>query len=699
MSTTEGQGTTITVGSALAASLARSGVKIAFTVPSESILGIIDGLAAHGVRVVATRHEGAASFMAEAVAQLTSRPTVCLAGRAPGAANLAIGLQAAQADSAPVVAIVGQVRRDVRGRDAFQEMDIVSTFTPFVKWAVEARDAAEVIPLAERALATAMRGRPGPVLLSIPEDLFDEVITATSGTAPAAAANHPDQHAEPDPALVRKVLHLLTDARRPVILAGAGILRARSTDALVRLAEQLEIPVVTSWRRPDAFPNENPLYLGMTGAGAPSSVLRRLREADAMLVLGCRLSESTTFGYRIPEPHTRWAQVDVEPRSGGADSRPELVMASDAAGFLRVARRVLSRAALEASSLEARRAANAADRAAYEAASVVDGQPWDGPGVHPGRVVDTLRRVLPPEAIVTTDAGDFGTWLARGFRFHRPGTFIGPTSGSMGFGLPAAIAASLVRPGRLGVAVAGDGGFAMAMAELETAVRERAHVVALVFDNGRYGTIWRHQEQRGGEGGLATTLGPIDFAAVANAAGALGLTVSTDSEFEPALRQAMEAGRPAVLHLALDPSWTTPEAAAGEVLPERLRQAEVAPAITSDQTVEETAHAEAEATPDPLVIEETAQVGVESTADEPSSESEAAPEPEAQPEAEPTAEPEAQPEAEPTAEPEPEPEAEPTDEPAGEPEPEAQLEPRAEAEPEPEPAAEPAAEPEGPASS
>jgi acetolactate synthase-1/2/3 large subunit len=612
MSTTEGQSATLTVGSALAASLARSGVKIAFTVPSESILGIIDGLAAHGVRVVATRHEGAASFMAEAVAQLTGRPTLCLAGRAPGAANLAIGLQAAQADSAPVVAIVGQVRREARGRDAFQEMDIVSTFTPLVKWAAEAREAAEVVPLVERALVTAMKGRPGPVLVSIPEDLLDEVVAATGETGQGAAGNHPDQHAEPDPTLVRKVLHLLADARRPLILAGAGILRARSSDALVRFAEQLEIPVVTSWRRPDAFPNENPLYLGMAGPGAPASVLRRLQEADALLVLGCRLSEATTFGYRIPAPHTRWAQVDVEPRIGGARSRPEVVMASDAAGFLRVARRVLSRAALEASSLGIRRMANVADRAAYEAASVVDAQPWEGPGVHPGRVVETLRRVLPPEAILTTDAGDFGTWVARGFRFHRPGTFIGPTSGSMGFGLPAAIAASLARPGRLGVALAGDGGFAMTMAELETAVRERAHVVALVFDNGRYGTIWRHQEQRGEEAGLATNLGPIDFAAIANAAGALGLTVSTDSEFEAALRQAIEAGRPAVLHLALDPSWTTPEAAAGEVLPEPMEQANAAPSATSEEAVEEALIEEAvEEAVEEALIEEAVEEAVE----------------------------------------------------------------------------------------
>jgi TPP-dependent trihydroxycyclohexane-1,2-dione (THcHDO) dehydratase len=179
--------------------------------------------------------------------------------------------------------------------------------------------------------------------------------------------------------------------------------------------------------------------------------------------------------------------------------------------------------------------------------------------VHPGRVVSTLARVLPPEAILATDAGDFGTWAARGYRFRRPGTFLGSSAGPMGYGLPAAIGASLARPGRSAVALAGDGGFAMTMAELETAVRERAHVIAIVFDNGRYGTIWRHQEQRGAAAGLGTKLGPVDFAAAAEAFGALGLSVGSDEEFEPALRQALEAGRPALLHLALDPRWTTPD--------------------------------------------------------------------------------------------------------------------------------------------
>ena len=557
MSLTVNQGATTTVGAALAEGVARAGVKIAFTVPGESVLGLLEGLAANRIRVVAARHEGAAAFMAAAVGQLTGRPALCIGTRGPGACNLAIGLHAARVDSAPLIAIVGGVSRDVAGREAFQELDAVAALGPIVKWSAELKDPADAVALFERAAAMATAGRPGPVLVAVPADLMDmEIAAAGDGRA---GAGHVDHQGEPDPTLVRKVLHMLTDAHRPLILAGAGVLRARSTDALVRFAQSIRVPVVSSWRRGDLFPNDNSLYLGMTGPGAPSSLQGRLEEADALLVLGSRLGEMTTFGYRIPGPATRWAQVDVDPRGAASPHRPDVVLAADVAAFLRVAQRLLAHAVLEAASLDERTAANARDREAYEAASVVDAEPWDGPGVHPGRVVSTLTRVLPPEAILTTDAGDFGTWAARGYRFRRPGTFLGSAAGPMGYGFPAAIGASLARPGRTAVALTGDGGFAMTMAELETAVRERAHVIALVMDNGRYGTIWRHQEERGTAAGLATRLGPVDFAAIAEACGVLGLSVGSDEEFEPALRQALEAGRPALLHVTLDPRWTTPD--------------------------------------------------------------------------------------------------------------------------------------------
>jgi acetolactate synthase-1/2/3 large subunit len=572
---------TTTVGDTIAEGLAKAGVKMAFTVPGEGILGLLAGLAANHVRVVTVRHEASAALMATAVGQLTGRAAACIATTGPGAMNLAAGLQAARADSAPVIAIVGQVSRAFKGREAFQELDVVKVFEPLVKWAAEVKTLEEIPSALERAVAAATRGRPGPVLLAIPVDILGLAVPVGGSEVVAATAIHPDYHADPDPAAVRKVLHLLADARRPLILAGAGVLRARSTDALVRFATTMRVPVVTGWRRGDAFPNDSELYLGTTGPGASANVLTRIQEADALLVLGCRLGEMTTFGYRIPAVGTRWAQVDAEPRGVGFGHRAEVVMAADVASFLRTSQRVLAHAAFDAASLDERTAANALDRAAYQVAAVVDTQPWSGPGVHPGRVVATLARILPQEAILTTDSGDFGEWAARGYRFNRPGTFLGSSAGPLGYGLPAAVAAALARPGRFAVALTGDGGFATTMAEMETAVRERAHVLAVVFDNGRAGRSFR---QAGPSSGASAGIGAMDFAAVAEACGALGISVRTDGEFEPALRRAMAAGRPALLHLTLDPRWTTPDGG----MPDPAESVEIAveAAVEADEALE-----------------------------------------------------------------------------------------------------------------
>jgi acetolactate synthase-1/2/3 large subunit len=316
---------------------------------------------------------------------------------------------------------------------------------------------------------------------------------------------------------------------------------------------------MAAWRRPDVLSNDHPLYLGMTGLGAPATVRERLASADAILVLGCRLNEIASFGYTLPAPTQRWAHVDLEPRvaTGHDLSQPDLAIRCDARAFVRAALVRLRSAVLDAAAVDLRRMANEQDRAAWEAASVVDSTPWDGPGVHPGRVIATLRNVLPDDAVVTTDAGNFAGWAARGFRFRRPGTFLGPTSGAMGYGLPAAIGAALVHRDRPAVVLAGDGGFAMTMAELETAVREGLRVIALVFDNERYGTIRMHQD-RDGRSPIATDLGPVDFTAVARAFGARGVRVDSDAAFEAALRQALATmDRPTVIQLVLDRRWVS----------------------------------------------------------------------------------------------------------------------------------------------
>lgn len=541
-----------TVARAIAAGLAASGTRIAFTVPGESFLPLLDAFLGVGIRPVATRHEGAAAFMAAAATQLTGRPQAVLATRTVGAANASIGVHTARQDSVPMVTIIGGVRRAHKGREAFQESDLVGGIGSLAKRADEPATAIEALRMASDGLRAITTGRPGPLMLVLPEDLLDESVSGE--VAPATAST---QGPAADRAAVRQVLKWLAGSERGVILAGGGVLRARASKRLVALSEALAVPVIASWRRPDVFPNDHPHHLGMAGYFGASTVRQRLLDADVLVVIGARLSEVATYGYQLPSPESRWVHVDLEPRRAGAGlAAPTLAIAADASRFLDAAWSDLRGAALDAEMRDRRVARLAADRAAYLEASRVDRGDWSGPGVHPGRVVAALQELLPANAIVTTDAGNFGGWAARGYRFRRPGTFLGPTSGAMGFGLPAAIAASLLHPDRPVVALAGDGGFAMTMAELETSVREGAHPIAIVFDNGHYGTIRMHQE-REGRAVTASDLGPIDFAAVARACGALGFTVDDDAGIVPALTEALASGRTAVIHLSVDRRWVS----------------------------------------------------------------------------------------------------------------------------------------------
>src|SRR5262245_58496704 len=539
-----------TVGRLVAEALRAAGVRYAFTVPGESFLGVLDALGEAGIRVVATRHEGGASFMAEAHGNLTGRPAACLGTRAVGGANLAIGIHTAKADSTPMFAIVGQVERGHRGHEAFQEIDQVATIGGLAKWAVEPSSAEDVAPALTEAVRQATSGRPGPVLVSLAEDLTDELVPEDAKVELGRTA--PSRPTDDE---IRAAIELLASSERPVILAGGGVLRARSSTELLRFAELLQVPIIAGWRRADVISNDHPLYLGMAGLGAAPSVRDRLTNADAILVIGCRLNEPTSWEDTVPTAGQRWAHVDIEPnRPAGLPAAP-LTIAADARAFLRTANeRLVGKAVLDAELVRRRQEHNAADRAAWEAASTVDGDAdlWSGPGVHPGRVITTLRRVLPDDAILTTDAGNFAGWAGRGFRFRRPGTFLGPASGAMGYGVPAAIAAALVHRDRPVVALVGDGGMAMTMAELETATREHARIIVLVFDNERYGTIRMWQDRRASGEGVATELGPVDFAAVARGLGARGVRVERDAELEPALRQALAAERSPVVHLALE---------------------------------------------------------------------------------------------------------------------------------------------------
>jgi acetolactate synthase-1/2/3 large subunit len=351
---------------------------------------------------------------------------------------------------------------------------------------------------------------------------------------------------------------MLRQAQRPVMVLGGGVLAACASEAYVRLAEAEQLPVISAWRRTDVFPNDHPLFLGQSGLAGPRCVAQRLREADVLLAVGTRLNEYTSAGFQVPGPSTRFIHVDVSAEGLGGHR-----LADDAGLFAAALLSAIEADPASAEVLSARRERNAADRATWEA-QTTPGRGRARPGfLDQQAMAAQLRCALPPDAIVTTDAGNFAGWPARYLRFQQPGTFLGPTSGAMGYGVPAAIAARLARPSQPAVALVGDGGFLMTGTEIETAVREHAPCVALVFDNAQYGTIRMHQEREHPGRPIATALGEVDFAALARSLGARGVTVRDEQEFTPALTNALQADQPTVLHLRVDPEQISVGADAG----------------------------------------------------------------------------------------------------------------------------------------
>jgi acetolactate synthase-1/2/3 large subunit len=538
-----------TGGELLVEALLAAGVTTAFGVPGESFMGVLDAMYDRPINFISTRHEGGGSFMASGYAKMSLQIGVCFGTRAVGTANMAIGVHNARQDSAPMIAIAGQVERPIKGREAFQEVDLVAAMTPVCKWAVEIPDAHRVPELMSRAVHLARHGRPGPVFVAIPADVCDELSDAPPAAPPAWAAPAPDA------AALSRALEALLAARAPLIFAGGGVYGA--IDQLIRFAEATEVPVITSWRHHDGFPNQHRLFLGSASLGAPASVWARLADADVILVIGNRLQENSTRGYTVPGPDARLFQVDIDAAVLGNYPAPELGIQGDAGAALTALIGLVRRLV---PGLDERRAGNDADRRRFEEATSLPASSANrsDSGSRAGSVdypcvIRTLTDVLPETAIVASDAGNFYGWLSRYFRFRRPRTYLGPASGAMGYGLPAAIGAKIARPDLPVVSVSGDGGFLMTMAELETAVRYEVPVVAMVLDNQRHGTIRMHQVLAHPGRVVGTDLSTPDLATVARAFGAEGWSVQENSELEPALRKAMTAGRPAVIHVAMDP--------------------------------------------------------------------------------------------------------------------------------------------------
>ncbi|MFW6639812.1 thiamine pyrophosphate-dependent enzyme [Nocardiopsis algeriensis] len=534
--------------------LAAAGIRRCYTVPGESFLELTDAVDRHpGMRLVSTRHEGGAGFMAEAEAKLTGVPAVAAATRGPGAANLAVAVHTAHQDSTPMVVFLGQAETDRLGREAFQEVDLTAFYAPITKWSTTVHRADRLAETTARAVRVATAGRPGPVAVAVPGDLFGQRVGRRKAFPPAAPPRPPLGTEVRD-----RLASWLVRAVRPVIIAGGGVRGAE--EDLVRVAERFGTGVYAAWRRQDVFPNDHPLHLGHLGLGSPPETLAALEGADAVLVVGCRLSETTTQGYRLPDPaRARVAQIDIDPGQVGAVTDLWLGAVADAGTALRELAGAPVRAPF--------RDWSAARRLWVESTAVpeeVAGH--SGPGLHPWAVVAAMREVLPRDTVVTNDAGNFASFLHRGWWFRRPRTQLAPTSGAMGYAVPAAVGAKLARPDRTVVAVAGDGGALMTGQELETAVREGAPVTVVVFQNGLYGTIAMHQARELGRLAGTRISGPLDLAGYARSLGARGATVHTREELADALAQAVAADLPTLVDVRTDPEVISPSSSLSGLL-------------------------------------------------------------------------------------------------------------------------------------
>ena len=541
---------TVNAGDAAVEVLSRAGVRRFYTVPGESFLEIIDAVEHHpGLSLVSTRHESGAAFMAEADAKLTGVPAVAMATRGVGASNLAIGVHTARQDSTPMLVLLGQVETTFLGREAFQEVDLSAFYAPITKWAATVHRADRIAEFVARGLRIATSGRPGPVMLALPADVLGEDVPAPDGRAgvsrPARPAAGPEE--------IRWVARRLNEARRPVIIAGGGTRDAR--DELVAFAEAFNVGVYAGFRRQDAFPNEHPHYLGHLTLGTPPATLRALEEADLVLVVGCRLGEVTTQSYSFPHRDQAVIQVDVDPGEVGAVVPVERGLVADARGSL---------AALIASAPSPRpeRDWASAHQAYLGSSEIPSGRMANG--VDPARVIGALREVLPEDAILTNDAGNFSVFLHRYWRYNQARTQLAPTNGAMGYGVPAAVAAKLAAPDRRVLAVVGDGGFLMTGQEIETAVRYGVPITVVVFRNGMHGTIAMHQTREIGRT-AGIEIGDVDLASYAHSLGAAGYTVRDPDDLAPTLERALASGDVALVDVVTDPDIISPSARLSEL--------------------------------------------------------------------------------------------------------------------------------------
>ncbi|HEX7606605.1 MAG TPA: thiamine pyrophosphate-binding protein [Usitatibacter sp.] len=535
-------------GRLLVDQLVLHGVDTVFTVPGESFLAALDGFydVRDRLKLVVCRHESGAANMAEAHGKLTNRPGVCFVTRGPGATQASVGVHTAFQDSTPMVLFIGDVGSDFRDREAFQEVDFTAMFTPLAKW-VERIDDVERIPeYVARAFQIATSGRRGPVVLALPEDMLVKQAKAADARPYAPSESHPGREN------MERFRQLLAAAKNPLVLLGGGAWTREACHDIQRFVEANELPCACAWRFQDLFDNRHASYVGEVGIGVNPVLATRVRQSDLLIAIGPRLGEMTTSGYTLldsPVPRQKLVHVHPGAEEIGRVYQPELGILSAVAHFARAC------AAMEPVEARPWKASVAEARADYDA--------WTARREIPGRVqmwdvIDHLNRHCPKDTIFCNGAGNFATWLHRFHRYTGWRTQLAPTSGAMGYGVPAAIAAKLARPERTVVCLAGDGDFLMTGQELATAVQYDAPIIVIVVNNGIYGTIRMHQEKHYPGRVIGTDIRNPHFAAFARAFDALGEIVEDTAQFSPAFDKCVASGKTAVIEVRIDPQAITP---------------------------------------------------------------------------------------------------------------------------------------------
>jgi acetolactate synthase-1/2/3 large subunit len=536
-------------GQILIDQLRAEGCDTAFCVPGESYLAALDGLyGQNDIRTIVCRQEGGASMMAEAYGKMTGRPASAFVTRGPGATNASIGVHIAQQDSTPMILFVGQVGRSMQDREAFQEVDFKAMFSPIAKWAAEIRQTERIPEYVARAVHTARSGRPGPVVLALPEDMLSakanvETIAAAPGAEPHPSAS--DMHS---------VSKALVDAQRPVMVIGGPGWSPRVRDKVTQFSERLDLPVVAAFRYQDYMDNRHPNYAGHMGIGIDAALGKRIREADLLLVMGARLGEMTTGGYSLvksPDPDQKIIHVHPGAEELGRVYRTDVPVLSSMAAF-----------ANRLADVEAPKDIAWADRTRQARADFEKFvEPRETPGaVKMEQIVSHVSKSVADDAIITNGAGNYSAWVHRYFCYRGYKTQVANTAGAMGYAIPAAVSAKLAAPERTVVSFNGDGCFLMNGQELSTAVRYELPIVIIVANNGMYGTIRMHQEREYPSRVSGTDLQNPDFAAYARSFGANGETVEKTEDFPAVFDAALNSSKPSLIELKLDPEAITPTA-------------------------------------------------------------------------------------------------------------------------------------------